>query len=125
MNEKIPRDLREKLIESARRMRDTPTHAEEMLWKKLRKKRLGGYRFRRQHIIQTFIVDFYCPQAKLVIEIDGSVHDNQQEYDQEREKILDIFGYQIVRFKNAQIKTELESVLARIYNACKTRIDVQ
>ena len=125
MYEKIPRHLREKLIASARGMRQSPTHAEGLLWKRLRKKRLGGFRFRSQHIIHSFIVDFYCPQAKLVIEIDGSVHDNQQEYDQEREKILEIFGYQIVRFKNAQIKTELESVLARIYNACKTRIDVQ
>ena len=124
MYEKIPRELRKKLIESARRMRDAPTHAEELLWEKLRKKRLGGFRFRRQHIIRTFIVDFYCPQAKLVIEVDGSVHDEQKKYDQEREEIIHTLGYLVVRFKNYQIERELDSVLVRIYDTCQTRIAV-
>ena len=119
MDEKISRHLREKLIESARRMRETPTHAEGLLWKKLRKKRLGGFRFRRQHIIYTFIVDFYCPLAKLVIEVDGSVHDDQEEYDREREEIIENLGYQVLRFRNDQIEREIEAVLAGIYGACE------
>ncbi len=122
MNKKISRAYREKLIESARRMRDNPTVAEALLWKKLRKKQLGGLRFRRQHVVNTFIVDFYCPQAKVIIEVDGSVHDEQEEYDQEREIILESLGYQVLRFRNQEIEREIDAVLSSIYDSCIGRI---
>ena len=82
-------------------------------------------RFRRQHIINKFIVDFYCPESKLVIEIDGSAHDKQEEYDQEREKVLEILGYQVVRFRNHQIENDLDSVLDAISGACRRRTNVE
>ena len=121
--ERISRWHREKLIESARRLRETPTTAEALLWKKLRKKRLGGLKFRRQHIIHAFIVDFYCPQAKLVIEVDGSVHYDQEEYDRERGKFLEDLGHEVIRFRNVQMEEEIDMVLAGIYDACMRRIN--
>ena len=81
--------MRDQLIEQARHMRADPTQAEALLWEKLRKRQLGGLKFRRQHVIHFFIVDFYCPAAKLVLEIDGSVHAEEEEYDQEREAYLE------------------------------------
>jgi very-short-patch-repair endonuclease len=117
-DKKVPRELREKLIEQARQMRVEPTPAEALLWARLRKRQLGGLKFRRQHIIEYFIVDFYCPQAELVIEVDGPVHDEQEEYDQEREEILQELGYQVVRFSNEDVTGEIDMVLANIYDAC-------
>jgi len=107
------------LIEQARRMRKGPTQAEALLWEKLRKRRLGGLRFRRQNIIYVFIVDFYCPEAKMVIEVDGPVHEKQKEYDRVREECLKELGYQIVRFSNKDVIKDIEMVLAEIYDACR------
>ena len=123
MNEgKVSRQLRDLLIEQARYMRANPTHAETSLWEKLRKRQLGGLKFRRQHIIHVFIVDFYCPAAKLVIEIDGSVHTEEEEYDQEREAYLAAMGYETIRFGNLDVAENIEMVLAGIYDACMARI---
>ena len=105
-------------------MRAEPTPAEALLWKKLRKRQLGGLKFRRQHIIHYSIVDFYCPTAKLAIEIDGPVHDDQEEYDEERDKILQELGYQVVRFKNAAVENNLDLVVTRIYDLCRGRIEL-
>ena len=92
-------------------MRQNPTQAESLLWQHLRKKRLGGHKFRRQHIIQTFIVDFCCPTAKLIIEVDGGVHQGQVEYDRVREDHLRAAGYRVLRFKNEEIFNDLQHVL--------------
>ena len=121
--EKISRWHREMLIERARRLREAPTHAEAFLWEKLRKKQVGGLKFRRQHIIHACIVDFYCPQAKLVIEVDGSIHDEQEEYDHERDAVLESLGFAVTRFRNEEITGEIEMVLATIYDACMRRIN--
>jgi very-short-patch-repair endonuclease len=119
MNEdKVSRQVRERLIERARQLRAKPTQAEALLWSKLRKRQLGGFRFRRQHIIHAYIVDFYCPEAKLVIEIDGAVHEGQVEYDQDRETKLVEMGYKVVRFTNVDVTKEIKIVLVDIYNAC-------
>ncbi len=95
-------------------MRSDPTRAELRLWRLLRKRQLGGFKFRRQHIIQTFIVDFYCPPARLVVELDGEIHANQTEYDSERDQILNALGYKVLRFKNEQIEKNIEVVLKTI-----------
>jgi len=121
--EKTYRLLRNKLIEQARRMRKDPTQAEALLWEKLRKRRLGGLKFRRQHIINPFIVDFYCPAAKFVIEVDGSVHKHQKEYDRVREEYLEELGYKIVRFRNEEVIENIEMVLAGVYNTCMNWLD--
>ena len=122
MNEKVSRWMRDQLIEQARYMRAAPTQVETSLWEKLRKRQLGGLKFRRQHVIHVFIVDFYCPAAKLVIEIDGPVHAEQEEYDKAREAYLEAMGYESIRFNNLDVAEDIELVLAGIYDACMARI---
>jgi very-short-patch-repair endonuclease len=122
--ERVSQKAREGLIERARQMRKESTNAEALLWVRLRKRQLDGLKFRRQHIIQNFIFDLYCPRVKLVIEIDGPVHDVQEEYDQEREKILQELGYQMVRFKNSEVERNIDLVVARICDFCRRRIDL-
>lgn len=103
----------------ARQLRHDATPAEQILWKRLRHRQLRGLKFRRQHPIGEFIVDFYCAEHKLIIELDGVVHAYQRERDQERTDILEHQGYHVLRIKNAEIKQDIESVLRRIIAACK------
>ncbi|MFU8827215.1 MAG: endonuclease domain-containing protein [Brevefilum sp.] len=107
----VSRQTRDALIEQARYMRQNPTKAENLLWQELRARKLGGFKFRRQHPIGTFIVDFYCPERKLVIEIDGPVHLQQIAYDSERETYLQRLGYYIIRFENDEVIFRIERVL--------------
>ena len=110
----VPRQTRNLLIEQAREMRKNPTKAESRLWGELRAKKLGGYKFRRQHPLGSFIVDFYCPLRKLVIEIDGPIHVSQKAYDDTREYYLKSMGYQVLRFDNLQVEHYLSGVLKEI-----------
>ena len=114
MNEKISRETRQGLIERARKMRANPTKAEVMLWHCIRRKQVCNLKFRRQHIIHAYIVDFYLPDVRLVIEVDGPVHKSSKEYDQEREAILQALGYSVLRFSNRQVVEEIESVIREI-----------
>jgi len=102
------------LEDAARRMRARPTSAEEVLWRALQKKQISGLRFRRQHPVGRFVLDFYCPSHKLVVEVDGAVHDAQQERDAERTKALETHGYRVLRFTNDEVLHDLPSVVARI-----------
>ena len=95
-------------------MRHESTVAEALLWKHLRNRQLCGYRFHRQHQIDRFIVDFVCLQPKLVIEVDGAIHQQQVEADLEREHILESLGYRIIRFTNHQVLDEIDEVLQKI-----------
>jgi len=79
------------------------TPAEHMLWQRLRANRLGGFHFRRQKVIDHYIVDFYCHQANLVVELDGSGHLDQQEYDNERDQHLQERGLKVLRFWNNEV----------------------
>lgn len=110
----ISRETRDLLIERAREMRKHPTNAEALLWGELRKKKLAGYKFRRQHPIGSFIVDFYCPLKKLVIEIDGPIHRYQKVYDETREDILNAKGCTVLRFTNQEVENDLGGVLQEI-----------
>ncbi len=96
----------------------TPT--EKMLWEELRANKLGVH-FRRQQVIAGFIVDFYCHKAALVIEVDGDIHDLQQEEDARREKALREMGLRIVRFKNDEILKNLSTVVGKIKEAILTQ----
>lgn len=89
-------------LERAKELRREMTPAEKLLWQEVRANKLG-VRFRRQQVIQGFIVDFYCHQAGLVIEVDGDVHDLQKEEDERREKVLSEMGLRIVRFQNDEV----------------------
>lgn len=112
-----PPTLWQGLKRYAQENRRLATPAEALLWQALRGRQLGGYRFRRQHAIRQFIVDFYCHDAKLVIEVDGSSHDGAEEYDAERQLILEALGFRVLRFTNEEVLTSLPAVLQRISKA--------
>jgi very-short-patch-repair endonuclease len=104
----------EKTKVAARELRKEQTNAEALLWERLRKRALEGHRFRRQHPIDRFIVDFCCPSHRLVVELDGGIHLGQRERDRARERILDELGFRVVRFSNEQVLNETERVLAAL-----------
>ena len=97
-------------------LRNKLTSAEARLWLMLKNRQLEGRKFRRQHSIDNFIVDFYCPEEKLVVELDGQVHNNPvaEEYDYERDKILKNYGIELLRFENKLVFTHPEMVLQGI-----------
>jgi very-short-patch-repair endonuclease len=100
-------------LHRAKELRREMTPAEKILWEELRANKLGVH-FRRQQIIQGFIVDFYCHRAGLVIEVDGDVHDLQKEEDERREKVLTEMGLRIVRFGNDEVVRDLSAVVGKI-----------
>jgi very-short-patch-repair endonuclease len=100
--------------ERAREFRKDATVAEKVLWQSLRDRRLEGRKFRRQHAIDRFIVDFYCRDASLVVELDGDVHAQLVERDAERAEILMRAGLTVIRFTNDEVLTALDDVLDRI-----------
>ena len=102
---------------AARRLRRNMTPAEKKLWQALKGKQLGGLKFRAQHPVGPFILDFFCPACKLVVELDGSVHDGQADYDEARTQHLRNHNYSVIRFHNEEVLTDLPSVLKRILDA--------
>jgi very-short-patch-repair endonuclease len=102
------------------------TAAEKKLWKALRRNQLDGLHFRRQQIIDGFIVDFYCHAVGLVVEVDGPIHDKaeQVEYDAERERVLEVYGLHLLRVRNEEVMQDLGSVLERIRDACRAGEDL-
>jgi very-short-patch-repair endonuclease len=101
-------------IQRAKELRHQMTQEEKILWQYLRANRLNGLHFRRQQIIDGFIADFYCHAARLVIEVDGEIHQQQAEYDAERDRVLLARGLRLLRIKNEEVKQNLNSVLMRI-----------
>jgi very-short-patch-repair endonuclease len=99
-------------------MRKNPTESEEKLWKELRQFRKKGFIFRRQHPLDIFIADFYCHKLKLVIEVDGEIHDSTdaKEYDDGRSSELVRFGIRVLRFKNLDVLNNIENVLSTLNN---------
>jgi very-short-patch-repair endonuclease len=106
-------------VQLAKELRRQMTQEEKILWQNLRANRLNGLHFRRQQIIDGFIADFYCHTARLVIEVDGEIHQQQAEYDAERDKVLSARGLRLLRIKNEEVRQNLDSVLARIAKACE------
>ena len=111
------------ITELCRELRQKETSAEKVLWYHLRNRKLFHHKFLRQYPIcakSTFdknlyyIPDFYCAQAKLVIEADGSIHQLKEEYDKNRDDVLGLLGLTILRFENKQILTNVQGVLAEI-----------
>ena len=95
------------------------TEAERLLWHHLRRNQLDGLHFRRQQVIDGFIVDFYCHTTGLVVEVDGGVHQQQQRYDSERDRVMSQRGLRVLRFANDELTRDLEAVLQRIAAACR------
>src|SRR5690606_16476171 len=108
------------LLSRAKEMRRNPTKAESLLWNELRTKRIG-YKFRQQHPIDNYIVDFVCLSKRLIIEVDGEIHQYQLEKDGERELLLkEKKGFRILRFTNDEVLNNLETVLLKIEETLKT-----
>jgi very-short-patch-repair endonuclease len=95
------------------------TPEEKLLWQRLRANRLQGLHFRRQQIIDGFIVDFYCHAADLVIELDGPAHQRRTDYDAERDRVISARGLRVLRIANSEITHDLEGVLARVVAVCR------
>jgi very-short-patch-repair endonuclease len=103
----LPRDR-------ARTLRADATEAEQKLWSRLRKKRVCGFQFRRQYSIGPFFVDFVCLRARLILEVDGSQHADQEKQDESRSEFLGTNGYTVLRFWNFEVMSDIDSVLERI-----------
>jgi leucyl-tRNA synthetase len=113
-----------KITQLVRGLRRNATPEENLLWQNLRNRKMRGYKFLRQHPVfyeqmvnrnSFFVADFYCAEKKLIIELDGHIHDFQKEYDRDRESILKELGLKVIRFKNEELKN-LTVVLAKIRN---------
>jgi len=100
-----------KNTQRARELRKNQTDAENLLWRHIRNRQLQGYKFRRQFPIGNYIVDFVCLSHKLIIEIDGSHHMSNIDYDNMRTQTLEKNGFQVIRFWNNAVLTETDSVL--------------
>jgi len=100
-------------LQRAKELRREMTPAEKILWEQLRANKLGVH-FRRQQVIAGFIVDFYCHRSGLVVEVDGDIHDLQQEEDARREEVLKGMGLTIVRFRNEEVIKDIDSVVGNI-----------
>ncbi len=102
---------------AARCLRRNMTPAEQKLWDALKGKQLDGLKFRAQHPVGPFILDFWCPARKLVVELDGGSHEGREPEDEARTQRLQDYGYRVIRFRNEEVLTDLSSVLERIREA--------
>lgn len=100
--------------------RDNPTPAEKALWDTLKNKRIKGFKFRRQHKIGQFIVDFYCHNAGLIIEVDGGIHEKRKSEDQVRSRFFRTLGLRVIRFSNEEILTSIQVIKQKIENYIST-----
>lgn len=108
-----------KLYQYGRELRQSSTKAEKILWEYLRNRNLDGLKFRRQHPIDKFIADFYCHEKKLVVELDGAVHDEKMnaQYDEARIYELKGSGIKVIRFRNSEVENNIGLVLKKIREA--------
>ena len=100
------------LLERAKRLRNNFTPFEAQLWQRINRSQLGGFKFRRQHVIGNCIVDFFCPQKGLIVEIDGDTHDPVK--DTVRDQINELRGYSTVRYSNGDVGQNIDGVLAHL-----------
>jgi len=124
-NWKTSPELWHRLKPLARQMRRKPTPAEAKLWHYIRKRQIRGVQFRRQHPIERFIPDFCCIEIMLLIEVDGSIHQYQQEEDQIRQEFLESLGYEVLRFDNLEVFNNIRAVLDVIDEAVLRRLGEQ
>lgn len=103
-------------------LRNEPTPAEKLLWSKLKQSQLQGYKFRRQHSVGYYVLDFYCPSERMAVEVDGDSHltNEAMEYDIERTKYLNSLNIQVLRFLNTDVYNNLEEVCERIIEEIRT-----
>jgi len=112
-----------KIFGRAKALHRNMSPAEAKLWKHLRAHRMGDVHFRNQHAIGQYIVDFCAPRKKLIIELDGSQHLDQKEYDDERTKYLELRGYRVLRFWNNDVLNKIDDVLKVIWSVLREEND--
>ena len=112
----LPFHYNAKRFENARFLKKAQTEAEAALWQRIRGKKLNGFKFRRQHPIDRYIVDFYCHDSGLVIEVDGKIHEQNDnlDYDKNRTEDLIALGLTVIRFTNEQVLQNIDLVLSEI-----------
>ena len=110
-------------IELARELRQRETWAEKLVWRWLRGRRFNGYKFRRQHPLGDYVLDFFCEEAALAIELDGGQHGfpDRQKHDAAREKFLQTQGIKTLRFWNSQLRREPQNIRVAIFEALQSR----
>ena len=115
-NDNLHQDAIGKLYQYGRELRKESTKAEKLLWTELRNRKLNRLKFRRQHPLDKFIVDFYCHEKKLVVELDGDVHDEKvnKNYDEARTAMLAGLGVYVLRFRNEEVINNMNEVLKKI-----------
>ncbi|MDP4261820.1 MAG: endonuclease domain-containing protein [Bacteroidota bacterium] len=103
-------------FQNALELRHSETEAEKKLWQLLRNRQVKQKKFRRQHAIDNYVLDFYCHECRLAIELDGGIHDlkENRQYDAARKSVLSEYGITVIRFRNEQIMEEVEKVLEKI-----------
>jgi very-short-patch-repair endonuclease len=114
MTQRPIKRIKTPILTAAKEHRREPTVAEETLWAAVRGQQIRGLPFRRQHPGGRFILDFYCPRKKLCVELDGAIHDDQQEQDAARTEALAAHKIKVIRFRNEEVLDDLPSVLQRI-----------
>ncbi|MDG2530459.1 endonuclease domain-containing protein [Caulobacter endophyticus] len=105
---------------NARRLRQSQTLAEQTLWKLVRNRRLGGFKFLRQLPIDRYFADFVCEAGKLIVELDGATHEGREDHDQHRTQVLELFGYVVLRFPNERILADPGGVTDDILAALRS-----
>jgi len=111
------------IFKRAKSLRNEMTSTEKLLWERLKGKQVYEKRFRRQHPIDIFIADFYCHEARLVVELDGEIHSQQKEYDDGRSAEMERYYIKIIRFTNSEVENNLEDVVRRIEFEIRKRIE--
>ncbi|RYY39577.1 MAG: endonuclease domain-containing protein [Chitinophagaceae bacterium] len=114
----------------AKENRKSPTAAEAKLWKHIKNRQIDGFKFRRQHVVDRYIPDFICIDVRLIVEVDGSIHEEeeQRKYDLERTSDLEALGFKLIRFTNEQVLEHTRVVLDEIRRAlheCATNMQQQ
>ena len=115
----VPEALRRRMRRAARDLRQRETPSERVLWEALRNRGLEGRKFRRQVAIGPFVVDFLCASERLIVEVDGPVHAEQEAADTERQELMEALGFRFVRLSAGQVENDLERALDLIKHAFK------
>ena len=115
------KNANKRLVSISRVLRKNSTISEQHLWKSLRSNQLEGFKFRRQHPIGAYIVDFVCIENQVVVELDGGQHQKERENDEKRDGWLKSQGFQVLRFWNHEVLINLEGVLSQIRITCLDR----
>jgi very-short-patch-repair endonuclease len=105
------------MLRFARDLRKSATDAERLLWSRLRRRQMDGFKFRRQHSLGPYICDFTCLEAHIVVELDGSQHIEQADYDRRRDLFLRSKGFRVLRFWNNDVLSRTDAVLETVYPA--------